>query len=466
MYTAGLIYQKTIMKKLSLAILLFWAVYAQTQTIQMEFPHFAGKTYDLILFQGDKQVKVIQDTIPAGGKFTMTIPKEYAPYTGMSRWLLTNSTEGGGLDMPISGKDFSVQCLVANPLNEADFVYNGNSDVALLNKLFREQETIVNRFDAINAVLNTYEKSDQSYPLFQKEYSKQQKEFITFKQDVAKDNAYAAKVFNIFGFTMGIGTELQNAEEAKAGNIADYIANDLDFNLLYTSGHWTTIIASWVDIHTQVLKDKKAFATDFVKIEKKTDAKLFTDFAGRVAYFLTQKGLDDYIAILAPIVNSSDKIMAFDGSMNAYKINLIGSQAPDILLLEHVGDVNDHNHRTNVMESKNFASGDYKKTLLIFYESGCGPCENLLQQLPGNDENLKKKGIKIIAISADTDEKTFKDKAKYFPWKDTFCDYEGKNGINFQNYGVVGTPTIFLIDQSGKVEAKMAGLDEILDKLK
>lgn len=454
-------------KKLSIIILtLGMSLTVTAQSIQMDFPHFAGKTYDLILFQGDKQVKVIQDTIPAGGKFTLKIPKEYEPYTGMSRWLLTNSAEGGGLDIPISGKDFSVQCLVANPSNEADFVYNGNSDVSLLNKLFREQQTIVSRAEAVNAVLQTYDKSDQSYPLFQEEYSRQQKAFTTFQQDIAKNNAYAAKVFNIFGFTMGIGTELYNTEEAKAQNIASYIANKLNFDVLYTSGHWTTIISSWVDIHTQVLKDKATFTSDFAKIEKKTDAKLFTDFAGRVAYFLTQRGEDDYIAALAPIVNSSQKILAFEGSMNAYKTNIIGSQAPDILLLEHIGDVSDHNHQTNVLESKDFASRDYKKTLLIFYESGCGPCENLLQQLPGNYENLKKKGVRIIAISADTDEQVFKSKANSFPWKDTFCDYEGKSGINFQNYGVVGTPTIFLIDKSGKVEAKMAGLDEVLDKLK
>lgn len=71
-----------------------------------------------------------------------------------------------------------------------------------------------------------------------------------------------------------------------------------------------------------------------------------------------------------------------------------------------------------------------------------------------------------MAISADTNEKVFKDKAKYFPWKDTFCDYEGKAGINFQNYGAIGTPTLFLLDKTGKIEAKMAGLDEVLDKLK
>jgi len=454
-------------KTLSLIILaLGLSLPANAQTIRMEFPHFAGKTYDLILFQGDKQVKVIQDTIPPGGKFTMTIPKEYAPYTGMSRWLITNSAEGGGLDMPIPGKDFSVSCLMEKPSKEEDFVYKNNTDAALLTSLFREQQRIAGRAGAVNAVLQTYDKSDKSYPLFQQEYGNQQKAYTAFQQSFAKKDAYAARVFNIFGITMGVGTELHHTEEAKARNMADCIANELNFDVLYTSGHWTSIIASWVDIHTQVLKNRKAFAADFAKIEKKTNAKLFTDFAGRVAYFLTKKGEDDYIAAIAPVVNDSNKILAFEGSMLTYKRALPGSQAPDIVLKEHIGNIDDHNHQTNVLESKNFASGDYRKTLVIFYESGCGPCENLLQQLPGNYENLKKKGVRIIAISADTDEQIFKNRAKDFPWKDTFCDHEGKEGVNFRNYGAVGTPTIFLIDRFGKIEAKMAGLDEVLDRLK
>jgi len=439
---------------------------AFSQTIQMEFPHFAGRTYELILFQGDAQVKAIQDTIPANGKFTLKIPKEYAPYTGMSRWLLTNSAEGGGLDMPIPGKDFSVSCLVAKPSGEKDFVYKNNDDATLLNKLFREQQTIVSRSASLDAVLSTYDRSDKSYPLFQQEYAKQQKAYACFQQDLSKNNAYSARVFNIFGFTSGVGTELQKTEEARARNISDHIANSLDLNVLYTSGHWTDIISSWVDIHTQVLKDKKAFAADFAKIEKKTNPKLFTDFAGKVAYFLTKKGADDYIAALSPTVNQSSKILAFEGSMNAYKKALIGSQAPDIIIKEHIGDPNFHNHKTTILKSTELAGNGLNKTLVIFYESGCGPCENLLQQLPGNYEALKKKGIRVITISADTDEQVYRSKANAFPWKDSFCDHEGKSGINFQNYGAVGTPTIFLIDRSGKIEAKMAGLDEVLDKLK
>jgi thiol-disulfide isomerase/thioredoxin len=144
----------------------------------------------------------------------------------------------------------------------------------------------------------------------------------------------------------------------------------------------------------------------------------------------------------------------------------VGTQAPDLIFTEHLGDPADHNHNTTVLKSKELASGQYSKTLLIFYESGCGPCENLLQQLPGNYDSLKKKGLRIIAISADTDDKVFKEKSKDFLWKDTFCDLEGKKGINFKNYGIAGTPTLFLISKAGKIEARMAGLDEVLDKIK
>ena len=60
---------------------------AIAQSISMEFPAFAGKTYDFIIFQGSKSTTVVQDTIPQNGKFKLTIPAQYAPYTGMCRWV-------------------------------------------------------------------------------------------------------------------------------------------------------------------------------------------------------------------------------------------------------------------------------------------------------------------------------------------------------------------------------------------
>jgi len=71
----------------------------QAQNIHMEFTAFAGKTYDFIIFKGDKQVIAQQDTIPQGGEFVLTIPKKYSPYKVMCRWLITGTKDGGGLDI-------------------------------------------------------------------------------------------------------------------------------------------------------------------------------------------------------------------------------------------------------------------------------------------------------------------------------------------------------------------------------
>ena len=100
------------------------------QSISMEFPAFAGKTYDFVIFQGSKVETVMQDTIPKNGKFKLTIPKKYAPYTGMCRWLITGTAEGGGIDMAIPGYDFSIACLTFLKLSKFF------SKFSLVNSLF------------------------------------------------------------------------------------------------------------------------------------------------------------------------------------------------------------------------------------------------------------------------------------------------------------------------------------------
>ncbi|MCL2652055.1 MAG: thioredoxin family protein, partial [Candidatus Azobacteroides sp.] len=70
------------------------------------------------------------------------------------------------------------------------------------------------------------------------------------------------------------------------------------------------------------------------------------------------------------------------------------------------------------------------------------------------------KGIRVISIAADHDENVFEYHAKDFPWTDKLCDYQGFEGNNFKNYGVVATPTIYLIDENGNIQGKFATLQE------
>lgn len=107
------------------------------------------------------------------------------------------------------------------------------------------------------------------------------------------------------------------------------------------------------------------------------------------------------------------------------------------------------------------AQGNADKTVLVFYKSGCGPCEELLGQLPAVYQRMKDSGMRIIAISSDADIPSFMEHAQDFPWERSYCDLQGTQGVNFKSYGVIGTPTLFVIDKQGKIIEKPSGVDFI-----
>jgi len=456
------------MNRLLPAITLFCLITYGTraQTIGMEFPAFAGKTYELILFQGDRQVKVVQDTIPAGGKFALTIPADYAPYTGMCRWLITNTKEGGGLDMTIPGHGFSVSCMADKPGLD-NIVYKGYDPVNRLNRLYAAQQTIVDKSQTMVRAAQLYGKKSALTAVFEKEATAQQTAFARFSLTLKKDPDYTARFLPIVSLTRGIGPRLSadRTEEAKA--TARFIANELDMNALYTSGHWEAVLAAWAQIETSIVNKDEEMLAGFNAISNRLkNAGQYTDFVKSVTKVLTQMGKDQQIDLLTPLVVRSGKITDYSGVLSVYKSVGVGSQAPALVLTAHQGAVSDHNHETTTIPSSELATKPYDKTLLVFYESGCGPCENLLQQLPGNYELLKSKGTRIISIAADTDEKTFVGTAEKLPWKDdAYCDFDGKKGVNFRNYGVTGTPTLILLEESGKVALKTALLSDVIAKI-
>jgi hypothetical protein len=100
-------------------------------------------------------------------------------------------------------------------------------------------------------------------------------------------------------------------------------------------------------------------------------------------------------------------------------------------------------------------------SIVVFYESGCNSCDNELVQLRGNYSLIKEKGYDIISVSADRDKETFEKTSTVFPWTEKICDYKGFDGINFKNYGIVGTPTIFVTDHEGTIDGRYARLADI-----
>lgn len=433
---------------------------AYPQTITLRFPAFAGLDWDLLLFRGQEQDTVLSGVIPAGGEVLLRIPEAHHGYTGMARWMLR---QGGGLDMVINGEDFSVECLSDQP-NDDNIIYSGSAENAFLRENYREQERLLLQYEAMRMVLRSYPPGHPLYAAATKEEANLQKAWATLYSELATSPLYAARFRQIVNVTRGLGSRLGMSEAELAADLDDYLSRRMAWKALYRSNHWSGVIFSWVQMHTQVIGSDTALLGSARRILSRIpDAEMYTSFCDYLARSLSGAGKDHLIGELAAEVKGSGKLLRTDGMLAQYGAPQAGELAPELGFIKHLGDPAEHNHQTVVLRPVEL-SENY--SLLVFYQSGCGPCENLMPQLVGSYPILEDKGVRLISISADTDYQVFENTALGHPWADKYCDERGMSGPNFKRYGVVGTPTMFLLDKQGQILLRTADLAEVLTKLK
>ncbi|MCL1672981.1 peroxiredoxin family protein [Elizabethkingia ursingii] len=419
----------------------------------MKYTAYAEKNYIFVIFQGDQQKTIYEGKVPANGKFTLHIPKEYAPYNGMARWLITGTTEGGGLDMYIPGKNFSAGLTEDNIPVEKSTFYTDNTAFTEIGNLFREQTNILSRYEAMQQAVKAYTPNDTNYTIFQQEYQNQLKAYDNFQQKLKTRNDYESHFIRIVNITKGISPQLAAPPLDIAKNIEQYISNELDWQVLYTSGQWTAIINTWLNIHTQVIKNHEQFSADFQKVSNRiTSPAIYINLAKTIAHYLSQQGQDEYINAIAPVITKSGKISNYSDELAVYIKATTGSQAPNLIIPKQ--DADDKTQTIKITDKA------FQQTLLFFYQSSdCNTCDQQLKELATNYQKLANQGIRVITLSADKEKEAFINKAKTFPWKDAYCDYRGKEGKNFKNYGITGVPSIILIDSNGKILSRGASIN-------
>ncbi len=292
--------------KIIILFILVTGVLMRAQTVDMYFPRFAGRTYNFIIFKGSQAITLLQGTVPEGGRFRLKIPDGSSPYIGMSRWLLTNTNEGGGLDMLISGKDFSVSCTSDKP-DQKNIIYTGNPGVKLTDSLLQKQEEILTRYQLMQQSVEVFGPKEKSYPVFRKEYQIQKDYYASFQQALKMRGDYVGQLIPIINIVHGIGNNLCEGESECVADVKNYITQELDWQVLYTSGFWMDIIDTWVMMQISVMKNKEEFVADFRKIESRIgNQELFADFSERVVYKLLQENKNEYIDKIAPFAILSE----------------------------------------------------------------------------------------------------------------------------------------------------------------
>ncbi|MBF0651965.1 redoxin domain-containing protein [Dysgonomonas sp. GY75] len=358
----------------------------------------------------------------------------------MTQWLLAN---GGGLSMIVAGgENFSVSCTEAQP-SEENIIYKNTSENNYLNTRYKRQQDILGKIDAMRMATEVYKNDADLLSIFNTELQKQERVYKLLQAETASNPLYAARFAQVVDVTRGLPPVPVSGPDEIAGSLNDYVLDSLDIDALYTSGHWAGVLEQLMDWYSYKEENRAAFIPAMTRLARRASAEeIYAALCEKVIVFCEKKGWHDQELEFAFFLINDDRIREPEGKVaSLYTLLKLrkGSKAP-------------------ALSRGAFPRG---KVLLVFYESGCNACDNELQQLKGNYPLLREKGYEVVSISADKEEQIFRNTSAAFPWQARYCDFRGFSGTDFTNYGVMGTPTFYVIDGQGMIQGRYVRVEDI-----
>lgn len=107
-----------------------------------------------------------------------------------------------------------------------------------------------------------------------------------------------------------------------------------------------------------------------------------------------------------------------------------------------------------------------QNTLVVFWASWCTHCEEMLPHIQQLYNGTSRTDIEIVAISVDTSAAAYNKMVaeKEYRWPQRFTGRGWEDEVT-RNYGVMGTPTFFMLDADKKIVGKPKSTDEIKDMM-
>jgi thiol-disulfide isomerase/thioredoxin len=163
---------------------------------------------------------------------------------------------------------------------------------------------------------------------------------------------------------------------------------------------------------------------------------------------------NNYYANLSPEVQSSFYGKLINKSITSNKSSVVGLVAP----IFKVNDIN--NKEVNLLDFK-----DRKYVLLDFWASWCIPCRKSTPELIKTYNLYKQKGLEIISISIDENEKAWRAAVAQdkIPWLNILTSNKSNDQSLKSLYNVTPVPTYILIDKAGVIVGRYEGADEALN---
>ena len=432
------------MKKVNLIIMLLIIVFAmpvicvRAQTaVDFRLPQAAGLDYVFALERGAGRDTVARGSFDAAGNAKIQAP----PFVGLGgagvAKLFLTGAQTPMVNMILNSEQGVV---VSGEVN--NLIFQNSPENEALQRFMQRQNELLQQYVA---VFGNQESGSSDALLLNIKKRNIEQDYDKLSAEIATTPLYAGRVMQILRYLAFTGSSLTQTPEDVTAELHDFIVNKLDFNDLYVSGFWTMTFDAWYE--------NSMTASDSVLV---ADARRMLERSGEVKNFEESKEFKDgenvdrveiYRATSQAIINVLGKYSRREYLLPAIFTDIqypvLGQPAPAVII-----------NGTDSIFPKN--------ALLMFYDSDCGNCQNELHNLIDKYPLLKDNNVRVISIAADVDKELFEYTAQKIVWTDNYSDFKGFDGVNFRNYGVVGTPTFVLIDPEGIVRGRYARVGEII----
>ncbi|MFK5857051.1 MAG: thioredoxin-like domain-containing protein [Bacteroidota bacterium] len=190
-------------------------------------------------------------------------------------------------------------------------------------------------------------------------------------------------------------------------------------------------------------------STDYIIQNLDDNYSLLNDVSNYLFDLMERRSLfaaSEYLAITLLKNNSCVLEDVLASQLETYRAMKVGNTAPDITFLN-----GNTNGGVGVSQSVDSLSEiENKSVLVVFGASWCSKCTQEISKMSSYYNAWKAKGLEVIFISLDTDEKSFNEFTEKLPWL-SYCDFKGWESKPAKDYYIFSTPTMFILDKEKNI---------------
>ncbi len=434
----------------------------QSENLRVVIKNHPGGKVKLVKFIGDRMVSVKDKAYKNGLTFNMVGQKN-----GMYRIVIKEAKnrrqQTKAVNFIYNNENIKLETTYNNPQKDLKVIHSRENRI--YQQFLNYHRTFERKMNLLNRMIDQYPTGDPFYKKVMKKYGEVQKAHEAHIDSVVKKfpETYASHVVKSYK-TPYLKPQLSQKE--RISYLKEYFLNTIDFQdtLLIRTPRIGQKILRYLSLYRQPgmspSEQEEAFieAVDEILMHAYINDKMYN----YVLDYLV-KGFEQYKMekVLTHIYekNLADKACKNNNAdlkkrLKQYAMLAPGKKAPNISF--------------ESIEGRNFKLSAMEKpvTLLLFYASWCGHCQ---QSVPAIYEVYKKyrsKGFEVVAISLDEDKEEYNSflAQKRYDWIN-YCDYKKWESPLVKKYNIYATPTMVLVDNNQTIIEKPITVKELKEEL-